>query len=67
MPELDGTDTARELREVVGQEVPILIISAYEWSGIEIEAGAAGINRFIQKPLLQINPLSQYSKILLPL
>ena len=53
MPDLDGTDTARELREVVGQEVPILIISAYDWSGIELEAGEAGINGFIQKPFFK--------------
>ena len=53
MPDLNGTDTARELREVVGQEVPILIISAYDWSGIALEAGAAGINGFIQKPFFK--------------
>ena len=53
MPDLDGTDTARELREVVGREVPILIISAYDWSGIELEAGEAGIDGFIQKPFFK--------------
>ncbi len=53
MPDLEGTDTAKELREVVGQEVPILIISAYDWSGIEVEAGEAGINGFIQKPFFK--------------
>lgn len=53
MPDLEGTDTAREIREVVGEEVPILIISAYDWSGIEVEAGEAGINGFIQKPFFK--------------
>ncbi|MBT9778889.1 response regulator [Clostridium sp. MCC353] len=53
MPDLEGTDTARELREFVGEEVPILIISAYDWSGIEVEAGEAGINGFIQKPFFK--------------
>lgn len=53
MPDLEGTDTAKEIREVVGEEVPILIISAYDWSGIEVEAGEAGINGFIQKPFFK--------------
>lgn len=53
MPDLEGTDTAREIREYVGEEVPILIISAYDWSGIEVEAGEAGINGFIQKPFFK--------------
>ena len=39
MPDLEGTNTAREIREIVGEEVPILIISAYDWSGMEVEAG----------------------------
>ncbi|MBC5706558.1 response regulator [Hungatella sp. L12] len=53
MPDLEGTDTAREIREVVGDDVPILIISAYDWNGIEVEAGEAGINGFIQKPFFK--------------
>lgn len=53
MPDLEGTDTAREIREVVGEDVPILIISAYDWTGIEVEAGEAGINGFIQKPFFK--------------
>lgn len=53
MPDLEGTDTAREIREIVGDDIPILIISAYDWSGIEVEAGEAGINGFIQKPFFK--------------
>lgn len=53
MPDLEGTDTAKEIREVVGYDVPILIISAYDWSRIEAEAGKAGINGFIQKPFFK--------------
>lgn len=53
MPDLEGTDTAREIREIVGEDVPILIISAYDWSGIEVEAGEAGIDGFIQKPFFK--------------
>lgn len=53
MPDLEGTNTAKAIREIVGEEVPILIISAYDWSGIEVEAGKTGINGFIQKPFFK--------------
>lgn len=53
MSDLEGTDTAREIRSIVGEEVPILIISAYDWSGIEKDADEAGINGFIQKPFFK--------------
>lgn len=49
MLDLEGTDTAREIREIVGEDVPILIISTYDWSGIEVKASEIGINGFIQK------------------
>lgn len=53
MPDLDGTKTAKKIRKLVGREVPILIISAYDWSGIELEAGKAGVDGFIQKPFFK--------------
>lgn len=53
MPDLEGIDTAREIRKLVGKEVPILIISAYDWAGIEPEASEVGINGFIQKPFFK--------------
>ena len=56
MSDLEGTDTAREIRSIVGEEVPILIISAYDWSGIEKDADEAGINGFIQN-LFQVDDL----------
>ncbi|MGN0427436.1 MAG: response regulator [Agathobacter sp.] len=51
MPEMDGIETTRAIRKAVGDEVPIIIISAYDWSDIEQEARAAGANAFISKPL----------------
>ncbi len=54
LPGLDGIGTARELRRRLGDsDIPILIISAYDWSDIEKEAKAAGINGFISKPLFK--------------
>ncbi|MDR2893766.1 MAG: response regulator [Deltaproteobacteria bacterium] len=51
MPGMDGVETARRLREKVGEETPIIIISSYDWSSIEQEARVAGVNGFIAKPL----------------
>ena len=53
MPEMDGIATARAIRKEVGPNVPIIIISAYDWSEIEADAQAAGVDRFISKPLFK--------------
>ncbi len=55
MPGMDGLHTAREMRKHLGENVPILIISAYDWSEIEEEAEEAGIQGFISKPLFKSN------------
>lgn len=53
MPEMDGVETTRRIREKVGPDTPIIIISAYDWSEIEVEARQAGVNAFIAKPMFQ--------------
>ncbi len=53
MPGMDGVATTRAIRRAVGEEVPIIIISAYDWSDIELEARAAGANAFISKPMFK--------------
>ncbi len=63
MPGMNGLETTKEIRKIVGEELPILIISAYDWSDIEDEARAAGAHGFISKPLFKSNlylGLSQY-------
>ncbi|MCI8402127.1 MAG: response regulator [Lachnospiraceae bacterium] len=55
MPDMDGVQTTREIRKRVGDAVPILIISAYDWSDIEEEAKEAGVHGFISKPLFKSN------------
>ncbi len=55
MPGMDGLHTAREMRKHLGENVPILIISAYDWSEIEEEAKEAGVQGFISKPLFKSN------------
>ncbi|MCI8855618.1 MAG: response regulator [Clostridiaceae bacterium] len=51
MPELSGIETARRIRATIGQEAPIIILTAYDWSDIEEEAREAGITAFCAKPL----------------
>lgn len=55
MPDMDGLHTTSEIRRITGEGVPILIISAYDWSDIEEEALAAGAQGFISKPLFKSN------------
>lgn len=50
MPEMDGVETTRRIREKVSADTPIIIISTYDWSEIEAEARSAGANAFIAKP-----------------
>ncbi|MBD5445542.1 MAG: response regulator, partial [Lachnospiraceae bacterium] len=51
MPELSGVETARKIRSIVGREVPIIILTAYDWTDIEDEAKEVGITAFCAKPL----------------
>ncbi len=51
MPETSGIETARKIRSVVGQDAPIIILTAYDWTDIEEEAKAAGVTAFCAKPL----------------
>ena len=53
MPDMDGIETTKAIRRAVGDDVTIIIISAYDWSEIEQEARAAGANAFISKPLFR--------------
>jgi len=53
LPGMDGIRTAKELRRQLGDDVPILLISAYDCSEIEMEAREAGISGFLSKPLFR--------------
>lgn len=53
MTGMDGIACARAIRARVGSSTPILLISAYDWTEIESEARAAGIDGFVAKPLFR--------------
>ena len=64
MPDMDGLEAARRIRREVGNGVPILIISAYEWSDMEEEARKAGVNGFVSKPLFRSTLYNKISELL---
>jgi signal transduction histidine kinase/CheY-like chemotaxis protein len=64
MPDMDGIATTRAIRRAVGDEVPIIIISAYDWTDIEPEARAAGANAFISKPLFRSRLANMFNGLL---
>ena len=53
MPDMDGIETARQIRKRIGKEITIIVLTSYEFSEIEEEAKAAGIDAFIAKPLFR--------------
>lgn len=67
MPDLNGIETVRRIRKVIGDSVPIIILTAYDWSDIEKEAKEAGVTAFCSKPLFMselrgvlAQPFSEY-------
>ena len=66
LPGMDGIQVAKEIRRNLGDDVPILLISAYDWSEFEAEAREAGISGFISKPLFKstlYHALCQYMDV----
>jgi len=62
MPDMDGIETTRRIRNIVGPEVTIIIISAYDWEAIEGEAKAAGANLLVTKPLFKSTLISAFQE-----
>lgn len=53
MPGKSGIEAAREIREIVSEDMPIIILSAYDWTAVEQEARSVGVDAFIAKPLFR--------------
>ncbi|MBQ7488802.1 MAG: response regulator, partial [Clostridia bacterium] len=64
MPDMNGIEAARQIRTRVGADVPILLISAYDWSDLEDAAKDAGVNGFISKPLFRSTLYDKLSELL---
>jgi signal transduction histidine kinase/DNA-binding response OmpR family regulator len=63
MPGMDGFETARKIREEVGEEVPIIILTAYDWGDIETEAKIQGINEFMTKPISESKVFHTFERV----
>ena len=50
LPDMNGIEVTRQIRSL-GDDTPIIILTAYDWSDIEVEARAAGVTAFCAKPL----------------
>ena len=64
MPGMDGLETARRIRGIVGAEVTIIIMTAYDWISIEHEAKLAGVNLLMSKPMFKSSLVSAFSRAL---
>lgn len=60
MPDMNGIEVVRRIRGMIGDEKPIIILTAYDWSDIEEEAREAGVTAFCSKPIF----LSELREIL---
>ena len=64
MPDIDGVETIRRIRAEVNENIPILLISAYDWSDIEDKAKEAGANGFVSKPLFRSKLYDKINELL---
>lgn len=64
MPEMDGIETARRIRRIVGPDVTIIIMTAYDWIAIEHEAKLAGVNLLMSKPMFKSSLISAFTRAL---
>ena len=60
MPELDGVETTRRIREIVGHDTPIIILTSYNWDDIADAARQAGVDTFVAKPLFAGTVLDEF-------
>ena len=62
MPDLDGIEVTRRIREIIGNESAIIILTAYSWEEVIDEALAAGVDRFMAKPIFATTVMDEFSQ-----
>ena len=60
MPELDGVETTRQIRSIVGYDAAIIILTSYNWYEIVEEAKKAGVDSFVPKPLFAATVMDEF-------
>ena len=61
MPDMNGIETVRRIRKVISADVPIIVLTAYDWADFEYEARQAGVTAFVSKPIF----MSELRKVLM--
>jgi PAS domain S-box-containing protein len=64
LPKMDGIEATRQIRKRVGKEVTIIVLTSYDYSEIEEEARAAGVDAFIAKPLFRSRLAATFKQII---
>ena len=62
MPGMGGVEVCRRIREIIGHESAIIILTAYNWSDVQDEAVLAGVDSFMSKPLFAANVLYEFKQ-----
>ena len=60
MPELDGVETTRQIRQIVGNDTPIIILTSFNRDDVADEARAAGVDTFVAKPLFAGSVMDEF-------
>ena len=64
MPEMNGIETTRQIRSIVGENTPIIILTSFNWDDIADEAREAGVDTFEPKPLFAANVMDEFKEAL---
>lgn len=64
LPKMDGIEATRQIRKRVGRDITIIVMTSYDYSEIEDEARAAGVDAFITKPLFRSRLAAAFKNII---
>lgn len=64
MPEMDGVETTRQIRSIIGSDTAVIILTSYNWDDVYDEAIVAGVDSFIAKPLFTDDLLNEFKEVL---
>ena len=63
MPEMDGIETTRRIRSVIGKDAAIIILTSYQWEEVEDAARQAGVDSFVAKPLFAGTVMDEFREV----
>lgn len=64
MPEMDGVETTRQIRSIIGEDTAVIILTSYNWDDVAEEADTAGVDSFLAKPLVSDTLLDELRNVL---